>query len=353
MAVRLAELAELVGGELNGSGEIPLTGAAPLADVGPGAITLVDAEEKLPQLANSSAAAVVVPRGLNTSSLAIPTLVVGNPHAAFATIMKRFYPPRVHPRTGVSPQASVSASAQLAEDVEVQAGAFVGDDVIIGAGTTIHSGAVIMAGCRLAEGVTIYPRVVLYENTLVGPRTIIHAGTIIGAFGFGYSFVDGHHELAPQLGYVELGADVEVGANATIDRGTFGRTVIGDGTKIDNQVQIAHNCRIGRHNMLCAQVGIAGSTSTGDYVVMAGQVGVRDHVHIGERSVLGAMAGISGDVPAGSRLLGIPATPEREQKLKQAALSKLPELRRQVKQLEQTVQQLVARLEPGDNQRAA
>jgi len=150
--------------------------------------------------------------------------------------------------------------------------------------------------------------------------------------------------LTAQLGNVAIGDDVEIGAGTTIDRGTYGSTVIGEGTKIDDLVMIAHNCRIGRHNMLCSQVGVAGSTTTGDYVVLAGQVGVRDHVHIGDRSMVGAKAGIINDVPEGGRMIGIPATPERDQKLKQAAFSKLPEMRHQLKQLQQTVEKLTARL---------
>jgi UDP-3-O-[3-hydroxymyristoyl] glucosamine N-acyltransferase len=143
--------------------------------------------------------------------------------------------------------------------------------------------------------------------------------------------------LTSQLGYVEIGHDVEIGAGTTIDRGTYGATRIGDGTKIDNQVQIAHNCSIGRHNLLCSQVGIAGSTSTGDYVVMGGQAGIRDHVHIGTGAVLSAMAGVSNDVPDGAVMMGIPATPIREQKLKLAALAKLAEMRKEFKALSQTV----------------
>jgi UDP-3-O-[3-hydroxymyristoyl] glucosamine N-acyltransferase len=178
---------------------------------------------------------------------------------------------------------------------------------------------------------------VLYENTVVGPRCVIHAGVVLGAHGFGYCCEEGRHQLSAQLGNVILEADVEVGAGTTVDRGTYGPTIIGEGTKIDNQVVIAHNCRIGRHNMLCAQVGIAGSTTTGDYVVMAGQAGVRDHVHIGTQAMLGAKAGVMNDVPEGARFVGIPATPQREQMIKQAALAKLPEMRRQMKSLQQTV----------------
>jgi UDP-3-O-[3-hydroxymyristoyl] glucosamine N-acyltransferase len=175
---------------------------------------------------------------------------------------------------------------------------------------------------------------------VVGPRCVIHAGAVLGAYGFGYGCHEGRHRLSPQLGNVVLEADVEVGAGTTIDRGTYGPTIIGEGTKIDNLVMIAHNCRIGRHNMLCAQVGIAGSTSTGDYVVMAGQAGIRDHVHIGSQVMLGAKAGVMNDVPDGARFVGIPATPEREQMVKQAALSKLPEMRRELKRLGRMVDQL-------------
>jgi UDP-3-O-[3-hydroxymyristoyl] glucosamine N-acyltransferase len=180
----------------------------------------------------------------------------------------------------------------------------------------------------------------LYEDTVVGDRSIIQAGVIIGAHGFGYSTVGGRHVLSAQLGYVRIGADVDIGAGSTIDRGTYGATTIGEGTKIDNLVQIAHNCQIGRHNIICAQVGIAGSTSTGDYVVIGGQAGLRDHVRIGNGARLAAMAGITSDVPDGAAMLGIPATPEREQKLKQAALSKLPEMRQQFKAMRRAVEQL-------------
>ena len=169
---------------------------------------------------------------------------------------------------------------------------------------------------------TIFPNAVLYENTIVGAAVRDPCQRRAGRHGFGYRFVDGRHVPARPVGQrASSAADVEIGAGTTIDRGTYGPTVIGDGTKIDNLVMIAHNCRIGRHNMICSQVGIAGSTTTGDYVVMAGQVGVRDHVHIGDGAVLGAKAGVSNDVPDGAALIGIPATPEREQKIQFAAIS--------------------------------
>jgi UDP-3-O-[3-hydroxymyristoyl] glucosamine N-acyltransferase len=216
----------------------------------------------------------------------------------------------------------------------------VGNGVVIGAHSTIHAGVRIMHDCVIGAGVTLFPNVVLYENTRVGDRVIIHAGAVIGAYGFGYRQVDGKSLLSAQLGHVEIAADVEIGAATTIDRGTYGPTMIGEGTKIDNLVMIAHNCRIGRNNLICSQVGIAGSTTTGDYVVMAGQVGVRDHVHIGDRAVLGSKAGVTNDVRPGEEVLGAPAAPIRQAKLQMAAVAKLPEMRRQFRILQRQLDEL-------------
>jgi UDP-3-O-[3-hydroxymyristoyl] glucosamine N-acyltransferase len=265
---------------------------------------------------------------------------VADVHAAFARIVSHFRPPRTQAAIGVSPYAIVSSTARLGANVNIHPGVTIGDDCEIGDGVTILPGAQILPGCTIANHVHIGPGVVLYENTVVGERSIIHGGAVIGAHGFGYSQVDGRHVPAAQLGYVRIGSDVEIGAATTIDRGTYGATTIGDGTKIDNLVQIAHNCQIGQHNLICSQVGIAGSTTTGDYVVMGGQAGIRDHVHIGSRAVLSAMAGITNNVPDGVVMLGVPATPEREQKLKLAAATKLPEMRKEFKAMRRAIAEL-------------
>lgn len=351
----LGQLASLVGGRVLGDPATIVCGAAVLSEVTADAVTLIDHQDRLKQLATAQTAAVVVPERLFSNSddsdttspidlAGVAALVVADVHEAFAKIVCHFRPRRATVEVGISPQAIVSPSARCGKGVNIHAGATVGDDCVIGDGTTILPGAQLLAGCQIGCNVSIGPNTVLYEDTIVGDRTIIHGGAVIGAHGFGYSQVVGRHVPAAQLGYVRIGNDVEIGACTTIDRGTYGATSIGDGTKIDNLVQIAHNCRIGRHNLICSQVGIAGSTTIGDYVVMGGQAGVRDHVHIGARAMLSAMAGITNDVPDGAVMMGIPATPEREQKLKQAAWAKLPEMRQEFKALRREVAELQKRL---------
>jgi len=338
MTITLQELAELIGGKMSGNGDTLITGADTIRDARPGNITLADKPELAKQLSHSLAAAVVVPPGMQPAGL--PCISVGDVHAAFAKIVKCFRPQSEPEACGVSSQAFVARSATIGKNVDVHPGATIAEGVEIGDGSVIHSGARVMAGCKIGQNTVIFPNAVLYENTVVGDRVIIHAGAVIGAYGFGYQTVDGRHQLSAQLGNVEIRDEVEIGACTTIDRGTYGSTLIGEGTKIDNQVMIGHNCRLGKHNFLASQAGVAGSCSTGDYVVMAGQVGLADHIHIGDRSTLGAKAGVMSDIPADSVFVGIPATPAREQMVKQAAFAKLPEMRKQLKTLERAVAEL-------------
>jgi len=345
MPITLDELAGLVGGTMQGAATSAITGAATVETAGPTDVTLIDAADKLHLLAKSGAGAAIVPRG--SGALDRPTIEVDDVHGAFAKIVVRLRPPRVAARVGVSPRASVDPSARLGADVDIHPLAAIGPDVEIGDGATIHAGACLMAGCRIGAGTTVFPNAVLYENTVVGARCIIHAGAVLGAHGFGYKAGAAGFTLSAQLGWVEIGDDVEIGAGTTIDRGTYGPTSIGAGTKLDNLVMIAHNCRLGRHNMICSQVGVAGSTSTGDWVVMAGQVGVRDHVHIGDKAVLGARSGVSNDVPPGVTVLGEPAIELRERKLQLATMTKLPEMRKDIKHLVARVDAL-ERAQPHD-----
>lgn len=294
-AIDLATLANRVHGELfarsdESQSNVPLiTGASPLADAKPGHITLIDNEKYLPRLENSRAAACVTRQTFPNCS--IPQIVVPNPHEAFAQICQIFRPACiVRSATGIHPTAVVAETAQVSLSAVVEAHAHVGDHSQIGDRTHIHRGATVMEGCKIGEDCQIFPGVVLYPGTVLGDRVVLHANCVLGAHGFGYRMVDGKHVSTAQLGWVEIEDDVEIGASTTIDRGTFGATRIGAGTKIDNLVMIGHNCSIGKHNLICSQVGIAGSTSTGEYVVLAGQVGLRDHIHIGSRTMVGCKA---------------------------------------------------------------
>ena len=338
MNLTLSAIAELVQGELHGDGQLAMTGAATLSTARPGEITLADNVKLAKQLAASAASAVIVPR--NYSPEGRPFIAVDNVHAAFAKIVQTFRPQRPKRAVGISPSASISASAQLSAGVEIHPLAFIGDDVEIGEGSIIHSGVRILEGCKIGAGTTIFPNAVLYENTIVGERCLIHASAVIGSYGFGYSSNTGKHVLCSQLGWVEIGNDVEIGSCTTIDRGTYGPTTIGNGTKLDNQVQVAHNCRVGQHNIICSQTGLAGSSSTGDYVVLAGQAGLRDHVHVGDHSIVGAKSGVMADVEPRSRIVGLPATEEGLQYRCVAAVHKLPELRHQIVKMQKQLEAL-------------
>jgi UDP-3-O-[3-hydroxymyristoyl] glucosamine N-acyltransferase len=322
---------------------VVITGAATIRDARAGDITLAENDRFAKDLESCEAAAILVPSDFQPER--IPRVVVHSVHQAFAKIVARFRPQRVPPAIGVSPAAHISPTAKIGPGANIYPAAVIGDEVDIGAKVTVHPGVCIMAGCTIGEETILFPNVVLYENTKLGRRSIIHAGAVIGAYGFGYDTVNGRHMRGAQLGNVEIGDDVEIGACTTIDRGTYGPTSIGDGAKIDNNVMIAHNCRIGKHNIICGHVALAGSCTTGDYVVMAGQVGVSDHVGIGQGATLGAKAGVMNDVPAGAVYVGIPATPVREQMIKQAALSKLPAMRKQLYALQRAVDRLVRQAE--------
>jgi UDP-3-O-[3-hydroxymyristoyl] glucosamine N-acyltransferase len=331
--VTLKELARLVQGELQGDGDLRISGARPIADAGPSDITFVEDEKHLASIGRCKAAAVIASPKL---SIRHPACIrVGDPLNAFVQIVRLLQDRQDLPACGIDKGACVHPTAKIGKDASIYSHASIGEGSVIGDRCRIYQGAVVGRFCRLGDDVTLYANAVLYDGSIVGDRVIIHANAVIGADGFGYRLHGGKHVKVPQLGHVEIGDDVEVGACTTIDRGTFQATRIGAGTKIDNLVQIGHNCRIGCHNLLVSQVGIAGSSSTGDYVVIAGQVGIVDHVHIGDRSQIGAKAGVTKDVSPGFRMLGAPATPEREQKRILMTLERLPEIRRDIKKIKQ------------------
>jgi UDP-3-O-[3-hydroxymyristoyl] glucosamine N-acyltransferase len=333
VAVTLRQLAELVQGQVVGDEDLIIQAARPTSEAQVGDITFVEDDKRLSLLQGCQASAVVAPISVQVNGLAL--IQVTDPLLAFAIIVRHLHGREEAVAHGIDPHALVHGTARVGEGASIFPFACIGEGSVLGARCRIHSGAVVGRFCRLGDDVTIYPNAVLYDGTILGQRVVIHANAVLGADGFGYRLHNGRHVKVPQLGHVEVGDDVEIGAGTTIDRGTFKATRIGEGTKIDNLVQIGHNCQIGRHNLLVSQMGIAGSSSTGDYVVIAGQVGIVDHVHIGDGAVIGAKAGVTKEVPAGQRMLGAPATPEREQKRILMSLERLPEIRKDVQRIKQ------------------
>ncbi len=327
----IAQLAELVGGQVDGDPRVEIDGINIIRNATDGQITFADRKELAAEVEKSEASAVVVTKDFSESTKT--KIIVDDVHKAFTEICI-FYKPESHQQpVRISPGANIDPTAVIGSDVQVYPGATIGPNVQIGNGTIIHSGVSILENSKIGENVVIFPNAVLYEETIVGDNCIIHAGAILGAYGFGYATEKGRHILSAQLGNVELENDVDVGAGTTIDRGTYGTTLIGEGTKIDDQVMIGHNCKIGKHNILCSQVGIAGSCNFGDYVILAGQVGVSDHTSVCDHVIVAAKSGLLKDVTESGQYSGIPITPIRTQLQIWAAKSKLPGLRKELKEI--------------------
>lgn len=344
MTVTLGELATLVRGELRGPNTLVIDHALPLCKRLPeGCLTLIDKAQALDSLRESTASAVVAPVG--TKDIAIPAILVDNPHAAFEQIIKQLRPIRSAVRTGIHSQACIDATAQIGAGASIAAGAVVGPGCVIGENVHIHAGVVVMADCTLGANCELYPGVVLYPLTRIGSRCVLHANCVLGAHGFGYRTTEGKHLPSAQLGWVELEDDVELGASVTIDRGTYGPTRIGEGTKIDNLVMIGHNCQIGRHNLICALVGIAGSSSTGDHVVLAGQVGIKDHIRIGNKIMVAAQSGVMHNLEEPGVWSGTPAVPVKKHMQSVAHIQRLSDTRSDIKTLQQQMAQLQQQVE--------
>ncbi len=336
MSTTVRQMAEWVSGEVVGDGDVLIEAARPLTEAGPGDITFVEGEKNVPAWHASPAAAAVVPPTVPLNGR--PLIRVPDPLAAFAAIVLQLRGRRSAESEGrIDPTAHVHPTARVGPDTTVGPFAVIGAGSVLGARCTLHAGSYVGRGCQLGDDCVLHPHAVLYDDCVLGHRVIVHANSVIGADGFGYRTQNGRHVKVPQLGRVELGDDVEVGACTTIDRGTFGPTRIGAGTKLDNLVMVGHNCQIGRHNLLCSQAGVAGSCATGDYVVMAGQSGVADHLTVGDRVVIGAQAGVVKDIPADTKVIGSPARPQKESWRFMLAVERLPDLIRDVRRIKQAL----------------
>jgi UDP-3-O-[3-hydroxymyristoyl] glucosamine N-acyltransferase len=339
MSFTAAQIAEKLHGEVVGDGSVQLTGLAPADRARAGELTFAENAAYFAAAEHSQAAAILVAGPFESAGKVL--IRVANARVALARVLPLFFPPEEHPR-GIHPSAVIAASAQVDPTAHVGPHCVLGARVRLGARSVLMAGNDLRADCQLGDDVCLFPNVILYRQTQVGHRVTIHAGTVIGSDGFGYVLDEGRHRKVLQLGNVVIHDDVEIGANTAIDRGTLGSTVIGQGTKIDNLVHIAHNVVLGRHCLIMGQVGFAGSTHLGDYVVVASQSGIADHLKLGNQVVIGAKSGVMRDIADGGRVLGIPAAPDKQAKRQMIAMQQLPELIRRVRELEKQVEQLTA-----------
>lgn len=342
MKFTLAEIAEKIGARLQGEADARIDRLASVEQAGPGALCFAESARYAEQVAQGAAGAIVV--GEDFPELPGCNLLrAAEPRLAFLKAMELFVPPLSD--TGIDPRAWVAEDARLAERVSIGPGAVIAAGARVGTGTRIDSGAYIGPGVSIGADCHIKPNASVLDQVVLGDRCIVHAGAVIGGDGYGYRWLGDHHHKIPQLGRVVVEDDVEIGCNAAIDRATLGVTRIGRGTKIDNLVHIAHNVEIGEHVLLTAQVAIAGSSSVGPGSVFAGQSAVSDHVRVGAQVQVGGQAGVTRDVADKAVVFGTPARAFKRVMREQAALGKLPELLKQVREQQDLIEDLRARLE--------
>ncbi|MFY9779466.1 MAG: UDP-3-O-(3-hydroxymyristoyl)glucosamine N-acyltransferase [Candidatus Baltobacteraceae bacterium] len=338
----LAQWAERVDGTVLGDGSTPIERIAAIDDVDDRTLTFATDERYLRNALSSRAAAILTEPGVAAALEAPrkPLLLVRSTRAALATLLAALEPGRPQPHR--DPTASIDPSASLAPDVYVGPHVAIGPRAVIGAGSALFAGVVIGADARAGEGCTFHPRAMLLDRCVAGNRVVLQAGAVIGSDGFGYVFVDGRFRKIPQVGNVVLGDDVEIGANTCVDRAQTGTTSIGEGTKVDNLVQIGHNCRIGRHCGFAAMTGFSGSAIVGDYTIIGGQSGVNGHIRIGSRVRIAGNTMVWGNIKDGASVSGQPARDHREELRQQVRLRNLEKLYERVAALERAAAERVS-----------
>jgi UDP-3-O-[3-hydroxymyristoyl] glucosamine N-acyltransferase len=340
--MRVRELAEWLGATFEGDGEKELTGVAPLETAGGSELSFLGGRKAIEQADSSAAGCLIVPP--DYSSLSRRTVIrAPEPRTAFARAMNRFYP-TVEIKPGIHPTAAIGKDVEIGALAAIGPHANIGDSTRIGLASSIGPGCSIGKRVVLGEGCVLHANVTIYDNVDIGRSVILHSGCVIGADGFGYVFENDRYHKFPQVGRVEIGDFVEIGANSCVDRAALGVTVIGEGTKLDNMVHVGHNCRIGRHVVVAAQTGFSGGVVVEDYAVIGGQVGIGDKARIESRAVLGSGCGVltSKIVRSGQTVWGTPARPLKEHLEQLANLARLPEMRRQFADLKRRLAHLEA-----------
>jgi UDP-3-O-[3-hydroxymyristoyl] glucosamine N-acyltransferase len=332
--MKLGELARTLGCELRGEAQVEITGVAPIEDAPPGTLTFLADRRLAANLATTRAAAIIVPP--DAPDVPLPSLRAPHPYVAFVAAVELFHPVR-RPPPGIHPSAVIASSARLGVNASIGPHVVIGERTVIGADAVLHANAAIYEDATIGDGFTAHAGAVVREGVQIGHRVVLQAGAVIGTDGFGYLPLPDGNRRIPQVGTVILEDEVEVGANATVDRAAFGATVIGRGTKIDNLVMVGHGCRIGPNCLLAGQVGLAGSTTLGARVMMGGQAGAAGHLSIGDGAQIAAQTGIHDDVPPRAQYGGYPAMEARRWRRVTVSFPRLPELFRRLRRVERAL----------------
>jgi len=354
MKFRLEQLLDTLAGyhmdaAIEGDVRAEIESVATIDDARPGQITFLSNPKYERKLGQTQATAVVLRPDVDAPKH-LSLIRTADPYAAITALIVAVHGYRKHPPLppGVG-TPNIHPSARIGENASIHPGVTVAENVTIGKNAVIYPGCYVGPRSRIGDDVILYPNVVIYDDSVLGDRVALHAGTVIGEDGLGYAPIAGKWVKIPQIGHVELGDDVELGSNCSIDRATLGKTVIASGTKFSNLITIGHGTQIGEHCMFVAQAGVAGSVTIGDHVTMAGQVGVVGHIRVGDNATIAAKSGVTSDIPDGATVLGQPAIPIAEMRRQIVHAQRLPELRDTVKKLEKRIAELERRLESTQN----
>ena len=342
MKKTLREIAELIDGEIVGNEKIVITGVCGIKEASPGDVTFLANPKYAPFIEKTQASAIITSREIESATK--PIIRTDDPSLAFAKILSLVVPNEVSHPQGIHPSVILGKNVKTGSGVAIGPYVVIEDNVTIGDKTIIYAGCFIGHHAQIGSGTLIYPNVSIRERVSIGNCVIIHSGTVIGSDGFGFATIKGMHHKIPQIGTVIVEDDVEIGANVTIDRARFDKTLIGRGTKIDNLVQIAHNVVIGENSIIVAQAGISGSTTIGKGVTLAGQAGLVGHITVGDGAIIAAQAGVTKSVVANTIVSGYPAKPHTQAKRVNACVQNLPKLYKQVAQLKKKISELEAKL---------
>lgn len=335
------QIAALANGTVEGDGEVKLNTIAKIEEGHPGAISFLANPKYIPYIYTTGSSAVLVSKDFVPEQPVKATLIrVDNPYATVAhllTMVQQMMTPQLK---GIESPSFISEGVEVSDDSYIGAFAYIGKGVKLGKGVKIYPQAYVGDGASIGDGTTLYAGAKIYHGCKVGRNCIIHAGAVIGADGFGFAPTENGYEKIPQIGNVEIADNVEIGANTTVDRAMMGSTRIEEGVKLDNLIQVAHNCRVGKHTVMASQAGVAGSTKVGEWCMIGGQVGLAGHIHVGDRAEIAAQSGIHKDVEVNARLFGSPAMDLKAYGRQAVSVKRLPDLIKRVAELEKQLKEI-------------